>query len=134
MIHLVGAHTSEIHLLLEGVTDNLAEVTCEACREHIRTIGAAYSGGKRNRTIPWLVERDSHPLGQRSSAPARVNERGSHIHTESVARRNAAHVLEEMAPSGGFRRFDLRRWLAQDPGVHTVTLRVRRPHEFRGGR
>lgn len=103
-VHLRGAHARAESST--DSTDNLAEITCEACREHVRALHVLCTVARRNGSVRWLA---------------------SSIHsTVDPARGRAFQVLEELGDDGSFRRFDLRRWLAGAPGVHDVTLRVRK--------
>lgn len=101
LVHLDGAaHAADEAHDHEPITSFIEEVTCSACRDHIRAVGEAFMRGRRNGSVPWL-------------GGAKVT-------------REAYRILEEFDPEhSAWKRFDLRRWLTSTVGDHIVTLRVR---------
>lgn len=99
----------------------LADVTCEACREFIRTIGLAHMRARRQGGVPWLEKakeaKDKDVSRPMSDAERRAAKRQELLRTK---------VVEENDLDGPhFHRFDLWRWLEAEPGDYAIVLRVR---------
>ena len=90
-------------LVGEGATlaIDLDLITCERCRAAIMKVGALYTKARRSKRVSWL-------RAPREGPPP-----------------EPLYVLEEFDETGEWRRFDLHRFLTNQPGEYSVTLRIR---------